>query len=470
MRKSRGRQSPFPRLALTASATALLVAVFGLLYFKGRIENWLRGEEFRGLVSKKTSELLGMDAQFDRIRWEGSGAYSDRFTGRGIRPGAPESLTALRIRSDFNWRRMFSGFWSLGEIRIGYLEAAFPIPGVVPAHDPAPDVPASEPAPPSAPSTPPFFLAWLPDRFETGPVVVEKADLSAGEATLSSTTIESRAEGGGWLLDFRGGALSAPGLPDFTLSSARVRIAGDGVYLVDSSALTQPSGRLEAAGFFKTEQGATSRMDIKWNSIDVGEILPGDWRAYLTGVLSGNATVRFSPGDRESVAIAGSAAVRDGTLQGFGILETLSTFSGSPRFLRLPLHELSADFSIIRGATDVRNLVIESKGLVRVEGTLDIAADQSLAGTLEVGLSPQTLRWLPGSRNRVFITSRDGYLWTTVRIGGTLQNPTEDLSPRLVAAAGRELIETGARIIENPVDAAKEGIQKTINLLPGVFP
>lgn len=468
MRKSRGRQSPFPRPALTASAIALLVAVFGFLYFKGRIENWLRGEDFRRLVSKKTSELLGMDAQFDRIRWEGSGAYSDRFTGRGIRPGAPEGLTALRIRSDFNWRRMFSGFWSLGEIRIGYLEAAFPIPGVVPAR--APDVPASEPAPVSAQSPQPFFLAWLPTRFETGPVIVEKADLSAGEATLSSTTIESRAEGGGWVLDFRGGALSAPGLPDFTLTSARVRIAGDGVYLVDSSALTQPSGRLEAAGFFKTEQGAMSRMDIKWDSIDAGEILPKDWRAYLTGVLAGSATIRFSPGDRESTTIAGSAAVRDGTLQGFGILETLSTFSGSPRFLRLPLHELSADFSIIRGATDVRNLVIESKGLVRVEGALDIAADQSIAGALEVGLSPQTLQWLPGSRNRVFITSRDGYLWTTVRIGGTLQNPTEDLSPRLVVAAGRELIETGTRIIENPVDAAKEGIQKTIDLLPGVFP
>ena len=469
MRKSRGRQSPFPRLALTASAIALLVAVFGLLYFKGRIENWLRGEEFRGLVSKKTSELLGVDAQFDRIRWEGSGAYSDRFTGRGIRPGAPESLTALRIRSEFNWRRMFSGFWSLGEIRIGYLEAAFPIPGV--ARATAPDVPSSEPAPVSAAqSPPPFFLAWLPTRFETGPVIVEKADLSAGEATLSSTTIESRAEGAGWLLDFRGGALSAPGLPDFTLASARVRIAGDGVYLIDSSALTQPSGRLEAAGFFKTEQGATSRMDIKWDSIDVGGILPKDWRAYLTGVLSGNATVRFSPGSPESVAIAGSAAVRDGTLQGFGILETLSTFSGSPRFLRLPLHELSADFSMVRGATDIRNLVIESKGLVRVEGALDIATDQSLAGTLEVGLSPQTLQWLPGSRNRVFTTSRDGYLWTTVKLGGTLQNPTEDLSHRLVVAAGRELIETGTRIMENPVDAAKEGIQKTIDLLPGVFP
>ena len=64
-----------------------------------------------------------------------------------------------------------------------------------------------------------------------------------------------------------------------------------------------------------------------------------------------------------------------------------------------------------------------------------------LEGLFQVGVTPTSLRWLPGSQARVFTVERDGYVWTSVRVTGLLDDLKEDLSQRLIAAAGTELYE-----------------------------
>jgi len=69
-----------------------------------------------------------------------------------------------------------------------------------------------------------------------------------------------------------------------------------------------------------------------------------------------------------------------------------------------------------------------------------------------VGVAPSSLRWLPGSRTRVFTQAHDGYVWTDLKLSGPLDQLSEDLSARLMSAAGEETInsvkgtlETGAK-------------------------
>src|SRR5690606_18388541 len=103
------------------------------------------------------------------------------------------------------------------------------------------------------------------------------------------------------------------------------------------------------------------------------------------------------------------------------------------------------------------DLALESKGLMRVEGRCELAPDRALAGTLRVGVTPQTLQWLPGSRERVFTVAENGYLWTPVRLGGTWENPQEDLSARLAAAMKDEVIDQGRKVIDALPGPAREG-------------
>ena len=74
-------------------------------------------------------------------------------------------------------------------------------------------------------------------------------------------------------------------------------------------------------------------------------------------------------------------------------------------------------------------------------------------GTFDVGITPSSLQWLPAAlQNKVFTASHDGYVWTTMRLTGPVDHPSEDLSRRLIAAA-----------IDAGVDTAK-GI---LNEIPG---
>lgn len=48
-------------------------------------------------------------------------------------------------------------------------------------------------------------------------------------------------------------------------------------------------------------------------------------------------------------------------------------------------------------------------------------------------MARRLLDWLP-KPEEVFPRERDGYLWTTVHLSGTIDKPEQDLSPRIIEA------------------------------------
>ena len=74
---------------------------------------------------------------------------------------------------------------------------------------------------------------------------------------------------------------------------------------------------------------------------------------------------------------------------------------------------------------------MESEGLIRVEGSFTIEHGQ-IDGTFQVGLTPATLQWIPGSQGQIFVSSRDGYLWSPMKLSGAGGPPRgrPDSAPR----------------------------------------
>jgi hypothetical protein len=90
----------------------------------------------------------------------------------------------------------------------------------------------------------------------------------------------------------------------------------------------------------------------------------------------------------------------------------------------LTYHERELDLSDIRASYQDQ---------IRVEGGGTIAPDR-IDGSLLIGLSPKILGWIPGAEEKVFVEERDGLRWAKVNISGTLDQPKEDLTKRLVSA------------------------------------
>ena len=155
-------------------------------------------------------------------------------------------------------------------------------------------------------------------------------------------------------------------------------------------------------------------------ALELRHILSEVWQAKLGGVLEGDYEIAGRPG--RAGTIKGRLRVKSGVVQSLPVLERCAEFTHTERFRRVVLDEAAGEWAIEGPRTRVTNIVLQSNGLIRVEGALLIEG-QALAGDFIVGVSPETLRWLPGAQNHVFteagIGKVPGFVWTRVRVSGT---------------------------------------------------
>jgi hypothetical protein len=99
---------------------------------------------------------------------------------------------------------------------------------------------------------------------------------------------------------------------------------------------------------------------------------------------------------------------------------------------------------------------IGSEGLARLEGRCTFSplsdGDYAVDGHFQLGLAPGTLSSIPGAEEDVFQAGSHGLRWTSLRMTGTLKSPEEDLTDRLMAAAGARMFEllpeTGVKVLK----------------------
>ena len=100
----------------------------------------------------------------------------------------------------------------------------------------------------------------------------------------------------------------------------------------------------------------------------------------------------------------------DGKFTALPMLDQLATFTASERYRQASLQKARADFEWKDGGdVTVRNLLVESEGLLRLEGGFTVRGDQ-IDGTIQVGVARTALRWLAVVGTQVFDPpERDGY-------------------------------------------------------------
>jgi hypothetical protein len=438
-------------------ASVLVLIVLCALVASLMISRFLRSEAFRKLMGAKTGEALYSEASYSPLTWSGSSMFVDSLQATGLEGSIVQSLRADQVRADVNWRAIFQGAWRVDQIQVVSFDATFRPGSIVPKD--SIEVPR---APPRS-----GIASWLPSRFEVGELDIGRARLHFRSqrgleiASLRDAALDIYPDGKGWAIDGKGGLLSVSKLPSLKVVSFRSRTQGDMFFLTNGEFRLGEAGKISASGEF----GDNSKLRVEWSQVDVDPFLEEPWRSRLSGVLAGTASIEWPESGISAGKAVGNFRLTDGVAENIEMLDQVATFTGAPQFRRMPLQEFSGNYEWTRNLLKITNLVAESKGLLRLEGACTIAEGGRLDGSLRVGVTPQTLQWLPGSRERVFTVAHHGYLWTDVRIGGSLQNPQEDLSSRLAAAVRDETIYQGRRLIEDIPSAAKDGAKGVIDSL-----
>ena len=178
--------------------------------------------------------------------------------------------------------------------------------------------------------------------------------------------------------------------------------------------------------------GKDRSVDLKANfsQVPIRSWLPAGWKEHLAGSASGDLHWAGKDPKLESSSGEGSLRVSNGRIENLAVLTKLAQLAQKKSFEHLELNDCSFNVGWKYPTIDVRNIAIEEKGKFRIEGEMSIERGR-LRGMIKLGLTREYLDWLPNPEE-VFSRKQDSYLWTNVRLSGTIDDPKQDLSPRII--------------------------------------
>ncbi len=420
----------------------LLLALVGVRWW---LDKFLRSDDFRRFLDRKASAALQAEAHIEPLHWENSELYTTGIDVRGSPNGPLTAFNADQVRAAFDLGALWRRVWRIETLDVERISAEL---GANTARKTAPSQPKPDKvAPPGADRG--FLASLLPNRMEIGEVHVSNFSLKwtndqpGGTGQLENARLSARMLGNvnTWEVQGHGGTLSQDNLPAVAMDDFTLKSTEDAVYITQANGRPKAGGKLELSG--KQTLTGSKELDLVLNldAVPVEPFLPPDWRGRLHGSATGNVRVTGSPEDAKSWQSSGHIELREGRLEALPVLNELAIFSSSARYRQAVVQKGSVDFTWTPDLLKVRNIVIESDGLLRVEGDFTVRAQQ-IDGLFRVGVAISSVRWVSQVGGAVFdLPSHDGYAWTTMHLTGPVDNPHEDLTGRLTTSAEQAVVQ-----------------------------
>jgi hypothetical protein len=412
-------------LLICAGAIAIFFVIAALagtvIFFSPLLTHYIESDGFRVAMENETAKGLHFPSgRYALIQRTGSvTAQSESFRASNGEK-ALKSLEAHGISARFNPWGIFVRQWRFSDVHVRSGDAEIQI------YEANPE--AIEPKP--------WFAIFLPNR-----VFLERI-----ESEHSNVTWRFRGERAGFFgtqliitpnrPDFEyvatGGTLKMALVPNLNLRRGRVLITKTllTIYDVDLAPEEKRDGSVRGEGTAGIGKDRSIDFKTSLDQVPIRTWLPAKWKPHLSGSAFGNIHWTGKDPRLESSAGEGSVRVDDARIYNLPLLQKLAELAQKKSFEHLELNDCSLNFAWRYPTIDIKDIVIEEKGKFRIEGAISIDR-RSLGGAVRLGLTRQYLDWLP-NREEVFNLERSGYLWTTVHLSGTIDEPKQDLSPRII--------------------------------------
>lgn len=451
-RKSRGHKtSPLLKASLWGGGTLVVAGIVAVFAGQAWLESYLKSDPFRKRVESGISRYLHAQVQLAPFKREGTSVFSDSLDSEG-NSGAPFGQLQLRsLRADLDLNALWRRAWRLDHLSVQRLDLNL--------ENPASTHPAS-PSEVPAPAGPQSWLArFLPNHTEFGTLKAERANVRKGTIEAQQVRLTATQANSDWEILAEGGDLHLPSLPLLDLANAKLVLRQKACILRNSRLLFRTGGEIAATGEWSETTGTD--LHARLTNVTIDPFLSTWWQPHFRGNLEGDLRFQQPSANPASSELTGTLHLKNGRLEALPILSQLDTFLGNPRFRSVPLKTASAKIRITPGRTEFQELDLDGDGLIRVQGNLVVEGSQ-LRGQLQLGLSPSLTQWLPGVRSHIFTEQRDGYVWAPIQLSGSINNPAEDLTAKLLGATGGAVLDTIKSIVPNPASTPLPGAVKGV--------
>lgn len=444
-RRSRKRSASGENRWLGKVAVGMLIlTVLGFGAGYAVLRSYLHSDAFRKFLSAEASDLAGVAGEFAPFRWEGLAVDTAAFEAKG--PGPVTALRADGLHTEIGLGGVSRGVWEIRGSNLRRLDIS------VDSRQTAVEAP---PASPPLPTKAHVKSRWFPQEAElhgidVGELVV-KVILDQGLVVASGMSVHAERTGAkdSYRAEIAGGSLRLPStfIPELRLDRARIRYQDGQVFLTDATVAAWENARLSGNGEWEL---ASRRFSVEGdaNGLKCEDLLDADWSKRLTGDVSSTFAADNRGGEPQA---RGKLTLQNGVMTALPVLDVLAAYADTRRFRVLTLNEAHTEWQWKKGELALSNLVLASEGLVRLEGSLTLRG-RDLDGNFRLGIVQGALSTIPGAETDVFAPGERGLLWTPLRISGTLDDPKEDLSDRLIAAAGLrifdQLPESGEKVLK----------------------
>ena len=443
-----------------ATLGLIVVGVLGAGIMYAMVRGYLHSDGFRGFLSEKVSALAGVDGEFTPFQWDGLAVETSAFDATGDGMVRRVRLDGLHTEDGVGGLRR--GVWEIQGSRMQRLEVSLDV-RTLDAAGSAQEVRQVVPPRAKEPS-------WLPRQVEVKGLdvrdVVAKVHINQGWISIDG--MKARIEPAGmrhaYGIEVAEGTLRMPftWIPDIRMGRAKLRYQDGQIFLNSGSAAVWHGGHVDVSGEW---DHATRRYSLGGDvsGVKCEDLFNEDWSKRFQGNMNSD----FSVNNHAGLPVArGRLTVSDGILTALPVLDSLAAYADTRRFRVLTLSEAHADWRWNKDELRFSNLVLASEGLIRLEGNISIRGGE-IDGNFRIGLAPGTLASIPGAETDVFVAGERGLIWAPLRITGTLENPKEDLTDRLRAAAGLRMFdivpETGEKVMKYTRSIFGDSPSKTVD-------
>ena len=451
---------------------SVAIAAFALVSYA---KSYLKSTAFREKVAGEVSKLLKAKASLEPVQWEGSSAFTNRFTATGYQDAAfgTLELAGFRAELDLSSSQFRRGVWKVPEVVINQADLDLGPKAKLAGPYPTPEAKASTieaPAPPRKKES--LLSSLIPNRMELDSVRISNFNLvwpednrvaqAVGVQTVITPTQDQKA----YHIDARGGSIQRPGQEKIDIDRVDFRFKEGGFYVSNATFRTQKGAEIRVEGDVLPGRDAkpgTLLLRAVVERLKAEDVVSPAWSQRVKGDIKVDAKIEGDPGKPDQVAQTGVITLDKGVIESFPLLETLATYTGNERFRRIALRDgAQAHVRRLGKQTVIDRIDVQSDGLARLTGSIQID-DKALSGKLRLGIIPGTASWLPGAEQKVFVSADSGYLWTDIVLSGTVDHPQNDLIPKLAAAGVNTAVETAVDTLKNPA-ALRDSVEGAVGV------
>jgi hypothetical protein len=418
------RTRPFPSIP---SGLKWILGFIGLavlaVILHSAFSSWVDSEGFRSLISRQASKALKVNGEFKPISQTGFlGAQTEGFDGdSGDR--TIKAIEANWIKGTFNPLGLIYWRWQIDDIHLESGKVAL---------QKAEQKAESE-------ENKPWYRWFMPTRIHLSEIRVDSADcvwqLRGRESGIYGLQLDVKPNGRDFEYWGSSGELRMSKVPKYEVLEIHTLITKPRMYLYKAT-LSPPdskSGRIEIQGEAGLQEDRGIQANASLDDIPIAPWLSGRWNDSFSGTVSGQIHCRAQGTKLEGAQASGDFNISSGSIKNLPILNKLASLSGHPSLRTLDLNQCSFGFQMSYPDFEAQKLVVESKGIFRLNG--DVRVDnRKLSGQCRLGIAPTYLEWMGEARSKVFTKTEGGYHWTDIRLSGTIDNPHQDLSPRIEEA------------------------------------